>query len=169
MENQRILSEIVVQILGFLIVFWILKRFAWKGLLGVIDKRRQTIADAFASLETKKQDLERLEVEYRSRLSNIEEEARVKIREASLEGQKLAREIQDQARREGQKMVDRAHEEIQRDIVQAKVGLRDQVVDVSALIAEKILREKIDEKEHDRLVKRFIQDIDSIDLRKERS
>ena len=47
MENKQILSEIIVQILGFGVVFLILKNFAWGKLLGALDARRKKIEDAF--------------------------------------------------------------------------------------------------------------------------
>lgn len=162
MDNRQILSEIIVQILGFLAVFAILKRFAWSKLLGAIDSRRKTIEDALADAEKKKRDMEALEKEYRGRLERIEQEARGKIQEAAGIGMALARDIQDKARADAQGIVDRAHEEIRQDIARARLSLRNEIVDLSGLIAEKAIGERLDAKEHGRLVDQFIKELEKI-------
>ncbi|MBI3251908.1 MAG: F0F1 ATP synthase subunit B [Candidatus Omnitrophica bacterium] len=159
MENGKILSEILVQVFGFLVVFWVLKRFAWKGLLGGIDARRKSIEEAFARLESEQRKVESLEKEVRSRLERIEQEARAKIQEAAAQGAGLARDIQDRARADAQKMVERAQSEIEQDLAKAKISMRNDLVTISSLIAERILREKIDEKEQGRLVDRFLSEV----------
>ena len=122
MDNRQILSEILVQVLGFLIVFGILKRFAWSKLLGAIDARRKKIEDEFQAIENQRKSLEDLEKDYRHRLGHIEEEARAKIREAANVGTALAKDI-----------------------------------------TEKILKEKIDAKEHQKLVDQFIKELEKVE------
>src|SRR5687768_17350975 len=102
-----ILSEIAVQILGFVIVFFVLKKLAWSKLLGAVDARRKSIDDAFQDIENKKHAIDSLEKEYRQKIETIEQEARAKIQEAANQGLVLAKEIQDKARVDAQKMIDR--------------------------------------------------------------
>ena len=159
MENINILKEVAVQIFGFAVVFFILKKFAWKGLLGAIDERRHKIEASFGDIENQKKSLAGLEKDYRARLDNIEEAGRVKIQEAANVGVALARDIQDKARQDAQKMIDRAHVEITQDIAKARVSMRSDLVELSALITEKIIREKLDASEHDKLVDRFLKEL----------
>lgn len=162
MDNRQILSEIIVQILGFLAVFFILKKLAWGHLLGVIDARRKTIEDTLADLERRKQDLASLEKDYRAKLENIEQEARVKIQEAAHIGQTLARDIQNQARTEAQRLVDRAKADIEQDLAKARIVMRNDVVEISATMAEKVLKEKLDAASQKRLVDEFIRQIEKV-------
>lgn len=159
MENNQILKEVLVQIFGFLVVFFILKRFAWSSILGGIDERRRKIEGAFSDIEKGKLKIENLEKEYRARLEQIEETARVKIQEAAVIGQGLARDIQEKARQDSERLVERAKSEIEQDLAKAKISMRNDLVAVSSLIAERILREKIDEKEQGKLVDRFLNEI----------
>lgn len=162
MDNKQILSEIVVQILGFLLVFWLLRAFAWKRLLEMIDTRRKKIEDGFLDIEKQKQGLESLEKDYRGRLEHIEHEARAKIQEAGKQGMSLAKDIQDKAREEAHGMVERAKEEISREIVQARVSMRNEIVEISSLLTEKILKEKLDAVSHQKLVDQFIREVEKI-------
>ncbi len=160
MENSHIIKEIIVQILGFGVVFLILKQFAWKGILGAIDARRHKIESEFTGIEDQKRKLETLEKDYRKRLENIEQEARTKIQEAANVGVQLARDIQEKARVDAQKMTERAKTEIEQDIAKARIAMRDQVVELSGLLTEKILRKKLDAGEHNRLAEQFIKEIE---------
>jgi F-type H+-transporting ATPase subunit b len=162
MGNREILSQIIVQVLGFGVVFLILKNFAWGKLLGAIDARRKKIEDGFLEIEKQKKDLDDLEKDYRKRLEHIEQEARAKIQEASQVGLQLARDIQDKARGESQKMIERAKDEIEQDLAQAKLKIRDEVVGLSSLMTEKIIRQKLNESEHKKLVEQFIKDMEKV-------
>ena len=162
MDNSQIIKEIIVQILGFAIVFFVLKRFAWGGLLGMIDNRRKKIEDDFHRIEEWQNKLEAFEKEYRAKLEHIEQEARMKIQEASKVGLELAKDIQDKARHDAEKILQRAHAEIEQDIAKAKLSMRDQIIELSSLITEKVLKEKIDEKEHAKLVEKFIKDLEKV-------
>jgi F-type H+-transporting ATPase subunit b len=156
------LPEIGTQLLGFLIVFFILKKYAFKSILGVIDARRRSIEGSFADIEKKKAELESLEKEYRRRLESIEEAARLKIQEASNAGLALAKDIQEKARFDSQKTIERAKAEIEQDIVKARLAMRDEIVEISSLMTEKILREKLDAREHEKMVDKFIKELEKI-------
>ena len=162
MENNRILSEIIVQILGFGVVFFVLKSVAWSKLLGSIDARRKAIEDSFADIEKRKAAADALERDYRTRLERIEQEARQKIQDAANQGAALAKDLQDKARIDAQKLIERAQEEIRQDIAKAKLSMRDDMVELSGLLTEKILQEKLDEGQHRKLVDQFIREIEKV-------
>ena len=162
MDNNYILKEILVQVLGFGVVFLILKKLAWGKILGAVDARRKTIEDSFTSIEKQKQDLVSLEKEYRARLENIEQEARKKIQEAAEKGNSLAADIQEKARVDAQKMVDRAKADIEQDIAKSRIQMRRDVVELSTLISEKILKEKLDTPGQDKLVERYLTELEKI-------
>ena len=162
MDNSHILKEIAVQIIGFGVVFLVLKKFAWNSLLGMIDTRRKTIEDEFASIERKKKELEAFEKEYKHRLEHIEQEARERIQEASVIGQNLAKDIQEKARLDAERLFQRTRTEIEQDIVKARLSMRNDIVEISSLIAEKVLREKMDPKEHEKMVEKFIGELEKI-------
>ena len=163
MENfPVILKEVAVQILGFGVVYLVLRKFAWKGLLGAVDQRREKIRSEFDAIEEQKKSLARLEKDYRARLENIEQEARAKIQEAAGIGTALARDIQERARLDAEKMIGRAQAEILQDVEKAKLSMRQEIVDLSSLLAGKILREKLNPKDHEKLIDQFIHDLEKV-------
>ncbi len=165
MNIQVILNavpEMVAQLLGFLIVFFILKKYAFGAILGVIDARRKTIEDTFSEIEKTKKDLEDLEKEYRRKLDGIEQEARQKIQEAALSGAALARDIQEKGRQESQKILDRAQAEIKQDLAKARAQMRNEIVEISTLITENVLKEKLSAQDHKKLVDDFIKELEKV-------
>ncbi len=161
MDNTQILKEIAVQLIGFAVVFVVLRKLAWKGLLASIDARRKGIADQFTAIDEGKKRLDDLEKEYRKKLDTIEDAARLKIQEAANVGVALARDIQEKARVDAQKMLDRAKDEIDQDIKKARVSMRNDIVEISSLITERVLSEKLEAKDHEKLVDRFMKEIES--------
>ncbi len=156
------LPEIVTQLLGFLIVFFILKKYAFGSILGAIDARRKHIEDEIQAAENKRREMESLEKDYRKRLDHIEQEARERIQEASAIGQTLAKDIQEKARQDAQKMFDRTQSEIQQEIAKARLTMRNDIVELSSLITEKIMREKLDQREHEKMVDKFIKELERV-------
>lgn len=155
---RNALPEIITQLFGFLIVFWVLKTYAFGAILKSIDARRAKIEGEFRSIEDTRKTLADLEADYKKRLEKIEDEARLKIQEASRKGVELAHDIQQAARAEADKMIERARTEIEHDVAQAKVTLREQIVDLSALMTEKVVRSTVDTAAHKKLVDRFIEE-----------
>ena len=121
-------GQIVTQMIGFVITVWLLKRFAWDKLLGILEERRQKIASSFDEIDTLKADAETQRAKYEKELENIEAIRRSKIQEAAQEANQLASGIQEEARRNALSMREKAQEDIEREIDKANAVLRNQMV-----------------------------------------
>jgi F-type H+-transporting ATPase subunit b len=154
------IAQIITQIIGFLITVWLLKKFAWKPLLSMMDERRQKIVDEFKRIDDEKVKAATLKSEYEDRLKNIESERRQKIAEAVNEANKIASEIRAHAQEEAHGIVARTAEQVERDIAKAKVQLKEDMVNITMSAAEKILHEKLDEKKERELIGKFIANIE---------
>lgn len=156
------IGQIVTQIIGFLLALWILKKFAWKPLLKIMEQRRQKIASEFDHLDKQKDQMEKLVSDYEAKLKDIDNLARAKILEAASEGQKMASEIKENARKEAKDFLDKAKERLQREVDMAKVQLRDDLVEMTLRVTEKILKEKLDQEKDKRLIADFIDEVEKI-------
>jgi F-type H+-transporting ATPase subunit b len=154
------LQQIVSQALSFLLLWWLLKRFAWRPLLGLLDERRARIEEEFRRLAADRAELERLQAEYGQHLAKIEEEARTKIQQAVLEGKRVSLEIQEQARAQGQAILAKAKETVELELAKARVTLRDQVASMTVGAVERILRQKLDEKADRKLVDAILEELE---------
>jgi len=154
------LAQVVTHIIGFLITVWLLKKFAWKPLLSMMEERRQKIQDEFDNIETQKQDADKLRTEYENKLKNIEAERRTKITEAVTEANKLASDIKMNAQGEARGIINRTNEQLDRDVAKAKVQLKEEMVAITLTAAEKILHEKLDDPKERELIGKFIDNIE---------
>ncbi len=155
-------QQVLTQIVGFLIVLWVLKRFAWKPILTLLEERRQKIKSEFEAAAQRKEEANRLLVSYEAKLKEIDAAARAKIQEAVAEAQKIAADIKEEARKEGRELITRSQAEIQREIAKAKVQLKEDMVAISLTATEKIISQKLDEQGHRRLVDEYLSRIERI-------
>jgi F-type H+-transporting ATPase subunit b len=153
------IGQIVTQIIGFLIAVFLLKKFAWKPLLSILEQRRLKIKSEFDNIDNEKKKVEDLLSLYQTKLKEIDSLTRVKIQEAAREGQKLANEIKENARKESKDILTKAREEIQRDVDKAKVQLKNDLVNMTMRVAEKLIRERLDEEKDKKLIAEFIDSV----------
>jgi len=155
-------QQVLTQIVGFLIVLWVLKRFAWKPILTLLEERRQKIKAEFEAGAQRKEEANRLFASYEAKLKEIDAAARAKITEAVSEAQKIAADIKEEARKEGRELVVRSQAEIAREIAKAKVQLKEDMVVISLTATEKIISQKLDEQGHRRLVEEYLNRIERV-------
>ena len=156
-------GQIVTQILGFILVLWIMKRFAWKPLLRILEERSDRVQSELGEAEKQRLDVERLRQQYEERLRDIDAEARAKLQEAVRNAQRIASEIKEDARGDVKEMLGRARDEIERDRAEALVQLKNEVVEIAIKASGKVLRESLDTAKHRKIVAEFIRDLDSVD------
>ena len=149
----------IVQIISFLILVWILKRFAWKPLMGMMEKRRQLIEDSLANAERERNEAERIRQEYQEEMLKARQEAKTIIEKATKESEQRAVEILAEARKENERLKQAALSDIEREREKAVAELRSQVVDMSIAVAEKIIQQKLDMKGQEALIEQFIQEV----------
>lgn len=155
------IGQVLTHLVGFLVAFVILKAYAWKPILKVLDDRRERISSEFADIEDQKRKTEQLFAQYEERLSKIEDEARSRIQNAVTEGQKVASEIKQQAQEEARRITERAQADIVRELAKARVQMKEEMVGLTLGATERLLREKLDAAGHRKMVERFLSEVES--------
>ncbi|MBN1212093.1 MAG: F0F1 ATP synthase subunit B [candidate division Zixibacteria bacterium] len=153
-------QQLLTHALGFLITLWVLKRYAWKPLLALMEDRRNKIVEEFKEIDNEKARVAQLTAEYESKLRDIENERRAKLVEAVDEGKKVAAEIKANAQQEVKDLHTKAKADLERDVDKAKVQLRDEMVAITMTAAEKVIREKLDDAKHRELIGKYIEELE---------
>lgn len=156
------LPELLTQIVGFLLAVWILKLFAWKPLLGMLEQRRARIKADLDEAELAKRQAAEIMAEYQRQLKEIDQTARVKIQEAITEGNRVAAEIREQSRAEAKDIISKAREDLSRDVAKAKIELRNDMVNMAVAATEKVIAEKLTDDKHRQLINKFLDDVEHI-------
>lgn len=155
---------LLTQAVGFLIVMWLLRKYAWGKLLAFIEKRRETIAASFDEIEQEKDNVAGLRDQLDKELADIETTRRMRIQEAAREANKLAADIKEETRKETVQLRVKTKQDIALELDKANVALRDQIVNSVILSTEKIIKERLDTEKHKQMINEFL---DSANLRLE--
>jgi len=163
-ELLKLLStnEIVAQIINFLLLLFVLRIFAWKSLLKVLDERKARIASEMERIEQAKVQMAQFNLDYAKRMSRVEEESRKKIQEAVAEGRRVTDEIRKKAHEEAQDIINNAKANIRHELAQAKEELKDKIIDLTINATQNLVREKITEENDKQLVKEFLDRLDEV-------
>jgi len=164
MEILKLIStnEIIAQAASFLLLLFLLRIFAWRKVLALLDARKERIASDLQKIEAAKQEVAKLKSDYDARLANIDEEAAAKIQQALDQGKELTDEIRKGAHLEAQRIIDTARANIKYELSQAKEDLKKQVIDLTITATENIIQEKLTEEDEERLAKGFLNKIDEL-------
>ncbi len=137
------LGLIFWQLIGFLILLFVLSKFAWKPILGALHERESSIEEALTTAEKAKEEMKQLQASNEQLLAEARKEREAMLRDAT----SAAGKIRDAAREEGEKerkrMVEDAGLEIESQKKAALADVKQQVASLSVQIAEKILRENL--------------------------
>ena len=152
-------GQVVSQIICFLLMFWILKRYGWKPILTVIEERKIRIKAEFEELRNQKKEIDHLIEDYKHKLAGIDEKAQVKIEEAIKQGKEASLKIQEEAHRQAKIIIIRAQEDLQKEVIKAKIQLKNEIIKITLDATEKILQENIDPKKNEELIASFVNNI----------
>jgi F-type H+-transporting ATPase subunit b len=154
-------SNFFVQLVSFAILFWLLSRYAFKPLFGVMEKRRQLVQEQLESAQNNRTDAERLIEEQKQALQQARKEAYDIIEQSKTTGSKQAEAIVLAARSESGRLKEEAVRDIETEKNKAIAALKAQVSGLSVLIASKIIEKQVDEQSQKQLVDQYLQDVGS--------
>ncbi len=152
---------IIWQIIIFILLFFILRKIAWKPLLTSLHSREQLIVDTIEQAETLKKDAEGLIEENKKNLAEAQAHSMKIINDAKEMANKMRDEILQKSQEESRKMLDQAKAEITQEKESAMADLRHEVSDLAIKAAEKIMNENLDEAKQKKIVNDFISQIPS--------
>jgi F-type H+-transporting ATPase subunit b len=152
-------QALLLQIVGFLLLVAVLKKYLFGPIGGVLEARQNDVKETIDQLHRDREAMETSRREYEARLAGIEAEARDRIQAALHEAQGMKDEIIGAARADAERLVTRAREEVVREKQQALEELRTQVADLAIAAAGKILHRSVDDRVHRELISDFISQV----------
>lgn len=133
--------------LSFLILFLLLRIFAWKPIMAAIGERERSIEDALLKAEAAKEEMARLTNENDHLLKQARAERDLILKEAKQVKDQIIGEAKNAAQLEGNKLIEKAKAEINNQKAIAMADVKNQIATLSLDIAEKILRKQFDDQQ----------------------
>jgi len=168
MELLKLLSanEIVAQVISFLILLFLLRIFAWKKLLKILDDRKERIASEFKQIDDAREEIVKLKADYEYKVLNIVGISNAKIQEAIANGRQITDEIRKKANEQAEDLINDARKNIKNELEKAKEELKDKIVELTISAAEMVIQEKLTGEGDKRLVKDFLEKADELNDKK---
>ena len=130
-------------LITFLALLFILKKFAWKPILGAVSEREKGIRDALASAVEARKEMEGLQADNERILKEARVEREAMLKEARELKNKMIDDAKQDAKLEGNKLITQAQAAIEAEKKAAIADLKSQVAKISISIAEKVVREEL--------------------------
>ncbi|MBL8912525.1 MAG: F0F1 ATP synthase subunit B [Archangium sp.] len=143
----------------FIVVAFILRRFAWGPLLAAVEGREKSITNAIESAKRERAEAEKLLAEQKTAIAAARQEAADAVRKTQAEMEKFREELMGKARKEADTMKADATRAIAEERAKAIADIKGEAVKLSIAIAEKLLAEKLDDAKHEALAQQFVADL----------
>jgi F-type H+-transporting ATPase subunit b len=147
-------------ILTFLVLFGLLAKFAWKPLLLALEARQETIRKSLEDAQQAKRELERLQQESSKILRNAQMEAESIVSKSWADSEKLREEMKQKARSDADAIVKEAQRQIEIETSRALRQIRNEVADLSVMIASKLIQRNFSKEDNDKLIEETLKQID---------
>jgi len=135
--------NLIAQIILFFIVYFVLKRFAFKPIIAMLEERRRRIEEGQINAERIKQQLAEAQAKYEEILAKANAEAQHLIDEVKASGERLAEEKRQAATTEAQEIIRRTHEALSLERERTLADLKREhgrlVVETTEKVTNKIL------------------------------
>ncbi len=148
-------------ILTFLVLFGLLARFAWKPLLAMLEKREEIIRQSLDDAEKAKHELQRLQQESKEILSKARVEAQSILAKTRSEAEQLKGEIRQQAKAQADSILRDAEKQIQVETEKAIAMLKSDVVDLSLVVASKLIRRNLSKEDNQSLIEESLKQFEA--------
>ncbi|GAA4452348.1 F0F1 ATP synthase subunit B [Rurimicrobium arvi] len=140
---QPDLGLFVWTLVAFLIVFLILKKYAWKPILNSLNEREKNIADSIASAERVKAEMATMQAENQKIMAEAREERTQMLKEAKELKDKIVNDAKEQAKTEAAKIMADARVQIDHLKMAAMTEVKNEVANLALQVAEKVIRKNL--------------------------
>ena len=147
--------EILVTMCNTLITFLIIKKFLYKPVRKMLAARSEEVQSMYATAEKAQSEAEQMRSEYTERLSKAKEEAAEIVGSATRRAAERSDEILRESSQQASAMVKKAEQER----IKAHKELKDEVADLSVMIASKIVERDVKPEDHERFIEDFIDKV----------
>ena len=144
---------------SFLLLVFLIKKFAWGNIIGILDQRAQKISDDIDGAEAARQKAEALAQKREEALAGSREEAATIVETAKETAEKNKAGILANAAEEAGRLKAKANQEIAQNKAEAMSSIKGEVADLAVTLASKILSQELDKEAQSELIDRYIKQL----------
>ena len=149
---------LITQIVTFIILLTLLRLFAYKPIMRMLDERSRRIKESMEQAESLKTQSARGEEELKKQLEAASREGQERIARAVKAGEEVKQKAHADARKEAENLITRARSEIQQERDDAITDVRREFADLTVLAAGKVIEKSLDKKDHRELIDKVLKE-----------
>ncbi len=150
-ESHFFSSLIFWEVVSFAILFFVLYKFAFPGILGILEEREKKIKDSLDQAERHRSDAERKLKEYEAKLNAAAKEADGILAAAKERAQRLLEENEQRLTAEAERIKGDAARAIEQERRAAIQDIRTQTTELALMVAEKVVQRSLNDADHRRM------------------
>lgn len=159
------LGEFIPSLIGFLIIFAVLSKFAWPSILKAMDAREHKISDDIDAAEKTRAAADEQLAQYKAQLAHAHTDADAIISAAKQTAEQTQARIVDEAQKQAEDIVARGRQTVENERRAALVDLSDCVANLSVGAAQKIIDDQLDTDSQRKLVEKYLDEVGGFDAR----
>ena len=145
----------------FLTLLFLLKKFAWGPLLAALEERQAGIRKSLDDADTAKRELAEVQAKASALIGQARTEADAILSEARTDGARIRQELREAAQKEAEAITRNAQQQIQLERDRAVSEIRQQAVELSVMIASKLIRRNLTREDNEALIDDALRQVDT--------
>ena len=151
-------------LLAFVVVLFILGKYAWKPILNSLNEREKTIADSLSTAERVKEEMNQMKSENEALMAKARDERAQMLKEAKETRDKIVNEAREQAKVEASKIVAESYAAIENQKMAALTDVKNEIGNMVIEISEKVIRKSLQNKsEQEAYIRQLANDLPLLD------
>jgi F-type H+-transporting ATPase subunit b len=157
--DWQLLSGMVFQIIAILLLFILLSFILYEPVRKILNDRKERVAKQVQDAKKDRAEADKYRAEYEAKLKNIDKEADLILGEARKKALARENEIVADAKAEAQRIIAHANQEAELEMKKAQDEIKQQIIEVAALMAGKIVAVSLDEEGQNALIEETLKEM----------
>jgi F-type H+-transporting ATPase subunit b len=153
-----LLPNLAFNIINFLVMLWLLKRFLYAPILGLFQERQSRIAAELEEAQRVREDAAMERERFEAQIAEERRAGQDRLREAATRGEEAAKRRLEEANAEADRIVAQARGEAEQVRRSALAGLQGEIADLTVRAASRVLGTELDEQRHRQLIDHFLRE-----------
>lgn len=149
----------VLTVCNFLLLVYLLKKFAWNGIIGMLEKREQQVANDKREAQGARAAAENIKRDLDEKLAQISDEAAKKMAEAVKMGETQKEQILAAAKEQSERLIEQAKAQIEAEKNKALSDVRGEIARTAVLAASKVVQQQMSEESAQSVVDRVLEEV----------
>lgn len=157
--NSTTIGDIIITTGSVLILYWLIRKFAWTQITGIFEERANKINQDIYDAENARKEAQELAEKRQEQLNSAKDDAAKIIDSAKETGNAQSAKILAETRDEVSRLKEKANQDIAQDKAEALSSVKGDVADLTVLLAEKVMTKNLDKSVQSELIDQYLDQL----------